>query len=57
MQLLYLYFRAYRGDALKYKYTIAQNQSFVQLSGGKFAYVLLQISSPTFLVVTYITSF
>ena len=37
--VIYLYFRAYRGDALKYKYTIAQNQSFVQLRGGKFAYI------------------
>ena len=37
--MIYLYFGAYRGDALKYKYVIAQNQSFVQLSGGKFAYI------------------
>lgn len=37
--VIYLYFRAYRGDALKYKYIIAQNQSFVQLGGEKFAYI------------------
>ena len=32
--VIYLYFRAYRGDALKYKYIIAQNQSFVQKGIG-----------------------
>ena len=37
--VIYLYFRAYRGNALKYKYAIAQNETFVQLSGGKFTYI------------------
>lgn len=37
--VIYLYFRAYREDALKYKYIIAQNQSFVQLGGEKFVYI------------------
>ena len=32
--MIYLYFGAYRGDALKYKYVIAQNQSFVQKEIG-----------------------
>ena len=53
MQNRYLYFRAYREGALKYKYLIAQNQSFAQKGvGAKYIGIPFNALQPLYLQPT-----